>query len=199
MLSQLPVLQKFVRQLQKIPYVASKNVYRVALYFLTCESSSVDLFCKTLSDARNSLKYCKVCNNWVENSDLCTVCSSEKRDKNIICVVETWYDLIAIESAGGYLGVYHVLGGALSPLEGIGPEQLAVSSLLKRVEAGTSEIIFATNHTPEGQATASYIYTKIRKYSIKASQLASGVPIGSCIEQMDRVTIAKALLGRQPF
>ncbi len=200
MLSQLPGLQKLIRQLQRVPYVASKNIYRVASHFLTSDEKQVEAFCAAVLEAKKNIKPCSACFNWTEHNALCSICSSEKRDKRVLCVVESWHDLWAIENAGEYRGLYHVLGGALCPLEGIGPDTLTIKQLLARLSGGgIEEIIFATNPTPEGEATASYIYSKITKLPISVSRLASGVPIGSSLEYMDRVTISKALLGRRPF
>lgn len=205
MSAQLPGLQKLIRQLQRVPFLASKNIYRVASYFLTSDMQQVEAFCQAVLDAKKNIKPCVSCFNLTENKDLCDLCSSVKRDKRVMCVVESWHDLLAIENAGEYQGVYHVLGGALCPLEGIGPDTLTIKQLLNRLALGqTEELIFATNPTPEGEATASYIHAKINKnpelaHTVKISQLASGVPIGSSLEYMDRVTISKALLGRRPF
>jgi recombination protein RecR len=199
-LQKLPTLQKLINQLRHIPYLASKNVYRVALHFLNSNEQQIEQLCMALMAAKKAIKPCAVCFNWTEDCDICAICSQEKRKKQIICVVETWHDLIAIERAGGYLGVYHVLGGALCPLQGIGPENLQIDSLLKRVhEQEVSEIIFATNPTPEGEATASFISAKLDRQHLGVSKLASGVPTGSSLEYMDRVTIYKALSGRRPF
>jgi recombination protein RecR len=126
------------------------------------------------------------------------LCSSPGRDKTTICVVETWLDLQAIEKMGDFRGVYHVLGGALCPLEGIGPDNLSINALIKRITPDVRELIFATNPTPEGEATASFISSKIMM-PVAVSKLASGVPIGSSLEYMDRITIHKALSGRRPF
>lgn len=205
MISQLPGLQKLIRQLQRVPYLASKNIYRVASYFLTNDEKQVEAFCQAIIEAKKTIKPCTVCFNLTEHKELCVLCASDKRDKRIICVVESWHDLWAIENAGQYQGTYHVLGGALCPLEGIGPDHITINPLLARLATGEiDELIFATNPTPEGEATASYIHTKISKnpeiaHNLKVSQLASGVPTGSSLEYMDRVTISKALLGRRPF
>ena len=198
MFAQLPVLQKLIRQLQRVPYLASKNVYKVAAYFLTSDDKVIEQLCQTILEAKRVIQCCSICHNWTENTGLCSICSSEKRDKSVICVVETWLDLFAVEKAGGYNGVYHVLGGVLCPLDGIGPDNLNFETLLHRVNENTKEVIFATNPTPEGEATASLISSKI-KVPIHISKLASGVPTGSSLEYMDRVTIYKALLGRRPF
>lgn len=199
MFDQLPMFQKLIRQLQRVPYLASKNVYRVAIYFLTCDPKTLSQLCDVLLEAKRSIKLCIICFNWAEGKPECSICSSDKRDKSIICVVETWHDLFAIENAGHFRGVYHVLGGALCPLEGVGPDQLTINALITRLEGSVAEVIFATNPTPEGEATASFIWSKMNNRSVQVSKLASGVPIGSTLEYMDRVTIGKALLGRRPF
>ncbi len=195
----LPHLEKLVRQLQRVPYLASKNIYRVALYFLDAPQQEVEQLCDVIVNAKKHIKKCIVCCNFTESQSLCFFCSNKKRDQSNICIVETWHDLIAIEKAGGYNGVYHILGGALCPLEGVGVDDLSIDLFLKRIEKSPpNEIIFATNPTPEGEATASYIASKIQ-VSCVVSKLASGVPIGSSIDAMDRVTVYKALMGRRPF
>ena len=200
MFQQLPSIQRLIRQLQKIPYLASKNVYRVALFLIKSDQKFIDLLCKILLETKAATKLCLICENLTETNNICTICRDPKRDKSTICVVETWHDLFAIERAGEYQGVYHILGGALCPLEGIGPDELSISSLLKRLnDKNMTEIIFATNPTPEGEATASYIVSKIKKIHTRISKLASGVPIGSNLEFIDRITISKALSGRQSF
>ena len=123
--------------------------------------AQVEQFCKMLLDACAAIKPCAVCFNWAEGAALCLICSSPSRDQALICVVENWSDVTALENAGGFKGVYHVLGGALCPLEGIGPDKLRIKELLKRLQQGTREVILATNQTPEGEATASFIASKI--------------------------------------
>ncbi len=201
MFQNLPSLQKLLKQLQKVPFLASKNIYRVAAHFLSSQQRDVEQFCQVLLEAKKNIKNCSICFNWTESGAICEICTSEKRDKSIICVVETWHDLIAIEKVGSFQGGYHVLGGVLCPLEGIGQEDLNINSFLKRVDHRIKEIIFATNPTPEGEATASFIFSKLaeKNLNISISKLASGVPIGSSLEYMDRVTIHKALSGRRPF
>ncbi len=206
MFKELPSLQKLIRQLQKVPYLATKNIYRVALHFVNSKQEDLDLLCATILQAKKDVKVCSACFNLTQENDLCPICSSTNRDKSVICVLETWHDLFAIERAGGYQGVYHILGGSLCPLEGIGPEELNIDPLLKRIDQSVKEVIFATNSTPEGEATASFISAKLEdlrsssdKIDFEISRLASGVPIGSSLEYMDRVTIYKALSGRRPF
>jgi len=199
MFTQLPSFQRLVKHLQRMPYLASKNVYKVAIYFLTSDQKTVEQLCATILEAKKALKPCLSCFNWTEGTELCTICSSTRRERNVICVVETWYDLFAVENAGEYHGLYHVLGGSLCPLEGIGPDQLTIKHLVKRIDDSVEEVIFATNPTPEGEATASFISSKLQSSHVRLSRLASGVPVGSSLEFMDRVTISKAMLGRRPF
>jgi recombination protein RecR len=200
MFPDLHAFQRLIRQLQRVPFLASKNVYRVAIYFLMNDKKEIEQFCNTLLEAKNKIAFCQICFNLTEQTELCSICLSSKREKGTICVVETLHDLFAIENCGGYNGVYHVLGGSLCPLEGVGPDSLTIQPLVKRLQdAQVKELIFATNPTPEGEATASYIFSKIKLLSIKVSRLASGVPIGSNLGYMDRVTISKALSGRRPF
>jgi recombination protein RecR len=200
MIGHLPTFQKLIRQLQRVPYLASKNVYKVAHYLLKQDDNAIAQLCNTIIEAKQNIRHCERCFNFTEGAALCTFCESPKRIKTIMCVVETWHDLHAIENAGEFHGVYHILGGALSPLEGIGAHQLTIQALLHRLEnENITEIIFATNPTPEGEATASYISSKINPAILIISRLASGVPIGGALEYMDRLTISKALLGRRPF
>jgi recombination protein RecR len=200
MLHELPTLSHLLKVLQQVPYLASKNLYRVAAHFLEMEPQQVAQFCATLEAAKKKLKKCVVCFYWQEVSQDCMFCSSSKRDQAIVCVVETWQEILAIEQTKGYAGVYHVLGGSLSPLEGIGPEDLTIDSLVMRAENGiVKELILATNQTPEGEATATYIARKLKGKNVVISCLARGLPVGSSLEGMDRLTVFKALSERRPF
>jgi len=196
----LPILKNLIQQLQRVPYLASKNIYKIAFYFLSKDEKTLENLCRSILEAKKKIKNCKTCFNWVESGDVCSICLSGRRDKNSICVVETWHDLIAIENTANYNGLYHILGGSLCPLEGIGPSQLTIDKFMDRLKNFSGEIILATNPTPEGEATASFISSKIDKNEkISVSRLASGIPIGSTLEFMDKVTIHKALSGRRPF
>jgi recombination protein RecR len=200
MLHDLPSLAQLLQRLQKVPYLASKNIYRVAEHFLHMDEKEIELFCALLLQAKSKLVRCDVCFSWREKDRTCSLCSSIKRDQQIICVVETWQELLAIEKTGGYLGAYHVLGGVICPLEGVGPEDLTIAQLLERVVTiGAKEIILACNQTPEGEATAAYIASKLKPQGILVSCLARGVPVGSSLESIDRVTVYKALCERRPF
>lgn len=198
-MDQSPTLTQLIKQLQRVPYLASKNIFRVAEHFLRLDEQSLQLFCKVLMDLKTEITKCIICWTWKERNQECLYCTAPKRDKRIICVVESWYDLIALEKAGGYYGVYHVLGGAICPLDGIGPDDLTIKQLIERVDEQCIELIFAFNQTPEGEATAAYIASKLKQKNVKISCLARGLPVGSSLEAMDRLTIFKALSERRPF
>jgi len=199
MLDDLPSLIRLLRGLQQIPYLASKNIYRVASHFLNMDKKQLDQFCAMLCDVRANITNCSTCFALHEKDRTCSYCSSLKRDNTIICVVETWQELLTIEKTGGYSGVYHVLGGVICPLDGVGPEDLTINQLVKRIDNNVKELILATNQTPEGEATASYIASKLKATSVQISCLARGIPVGSSLEYMDRLTVYKALSERRPF
>lgn len=200
MVEELPTLAHLLKVLQQVPYLASKNLYRVAAHFLEMQPQQVSQFCAVLESAKKKLQKCTTCFYWQEIGALCVFCSSTKRDQAIVCVVETWQEILAIEKTKGFVGVYHVLGGSISPLEGIGPEDLTITALIDRVSKGSiKEIILATNQTPEGEATATYIARKLKDKNIEISCLARGLPVGSSLEGMDRLTVFKALSERRRF
>ncbi len=200
MLDELPALVQLLKVLQQVPYLASKNLYRVASHFLHMKQERVEEFCTILLDAQKKLTKCATCFYWQETGQSCIFCSSAKRDQLTVCVLETWQEILAIEKTKGYLGVYHVLGGAICPLDGVGPEDLAIAPLIERVDKqGVKEIILATNQTPEGEATAAFIARKLKEKKVIISRLARGLPVGSSLEAMDRLTVYKALSERRPF
>lgn len=200
MLEELPTLAYLLKVLQQVPYLASKNLYRVAAHFLEMQPQQLAQFCAALEAAKERLKKCEICFYWQETSAACVFCSSPKRDQTIICVVETWQEILTIEKTKGHFGLYHVLGGSISPLEGIGVEDLTIDQLLVRAANGiVKELILATNQTPEGEATATYIARKLKGKNIIISCLARGLPVGSSLEGMDRLTVFKALSERRPF
>ncbi len=199
MIEQSPSLLALLKQLQRVPYLASKNLFVVAQHFLDLDEQATEQFCRVLMNLKQYVEKCTECYSWKEKDKGCSYCTAPKRDKQVICVVENWRDLIALDKTGGYLGVYHVLGGALCPLDGIGPDELTIKQLVARVEKGCSELIFAFNQTPEGEATASYIAMKLKGKNVRISCLARGLPVGSSLEAMDRLTIYKALSERRPF
>lgn len=200
MIDKLPSLARLIQQLQQMPYLASKNLYRFTNHVLNMDESRVKLLCDTILAAKQRIMPCPTCYAWQEKDKPCLFCGSPKRDQNLVCVVQTWQDLMAIEQTSGYHGVYHVLGGVIYPLEGVGPEDLTIEPLVTRVQGSTiTEIILATNQTPEGEATAAYIARKLKPTGVKVSCLARGVPVGSSLEYMDRLTVMKALSERRIF
>lgn len=199
MIHQLPTLQGAVKQLQQVPFLASKNLYRVLSHFLEMDQAKLDAFCAALQAAKKKLIPCSRCYVWKESDQKCLFCDNEKRDKSTICVVESWQELLAIERTEGYKGLYHVLGGNICPLEGVGPEDLTIVPLVNRADNTVQEIILAMNQTPEGEATSAYIVQKLAQKNIKISCLAKGVPVGSTLEFIDRLTMFKALTERRPF
>ena len=198
MVDKLPTLKSLISNIHRIPYLASRNVYRVATHFLDMDDAQLEQFCAVLLQAKKRLVKCSVCYAWCEQGQGCQFCDESSRNKQLVCVVETWHDLVSIEKSGGYRGVYHVLGGAICPLEGVGPDDLSIEALIKRVP-DIAEIVLATNQTTEGEATRAYIAHKLRGASVKLTCLAQGVPMGSSLEFMDRVTVGKALLERKSF
>ncbi len=200
MLNEVPTLMQLIKNLQRVPYLASRNVYQVAEYFLRMKPEQLEHFCAILRDAKQKVVPCKICFAWQEQNRSCMFCDSPKRDQSMVCVVETWQELLSIEKTNGYGGVFHVLGGVICPLDGVGPEDLTIKQLVKRVNSGTvKEIIFATNQSPEGEATAAFIASKLKNTSVLLSCLARGLPVGSTLNAMDRVTVYKALSERRPF
>lgn len=200
MIDQLNSLTQLLKQLQQVPYVASKNIYRVAHYFLEMNDERLRQFFAAVQEAHNNLEKCVTCWAWKERAYGCVFCSATTRDQKTICVVETWHDLYAIEKTSGYTGVYHVLGGVICPLEGIGPENLTINALLARLtQSPCNEIILAMNQTPEGEATSAFIARKLHDKGCKVTCLARGIPVGSSLESMDRLTVFKALAERRLF
>lgn len=199
-MEQLPSLQNFLKYLQQVPYLASKNLYRVAHHFLEMPHDRRVQFIAALQYACEQTQQCETCCSWREKERGCYWCTNARRNQRIVCVVETWHDLCAIERAGGYQGAFHVLGGVISPLEGLGPEDLSIDALVKRVSQGTvEEIILATNPTLEGEATAIFIFRKLKEFGVRFTCLSRGLPTGSLMESMDRLTVGKAVAERRVF
>ena len=200
MLHELPTITQLIKVLQQVPYLASKNVYRVTDHFLNLDVQKMEQFCAALLQAKQRIIKCEICFCWREKDSKCYFCSSSKRDQHIVCIVETWQELLAIEQTKGFTGVYHVLGGVIYPLEGIGPEDLTIEQLVTRSKKDEiKEIILALSQTPEGEATAAYIATKLKDTNVQITCLARGLPVGSTLGAMDRLTVFKALSERRPF
>lgn len=199
MIDTLPTLAQLLKQLQQVPYVASRHIYRVAHHFLEMDEARLQQFCAVLQSLKQNLVKCGTCWTWKEGNGACLFCENPKRAQQIICVVETWYDLWAIERTASFHGVYHVLCGAICPLDGIGPEDLTIDSLVHRAQQGCDEIILALNQTPEGEATSAFIARKLENKPIKITCLARGIPVGSALESLDRLTVHKAMSERRLF
>lgn len=201
MIEKVPALARLCKELQRVPYLASKNLYRVVTHFLTESPERIQALCQTLQVTRDTVMRCSTCCVWKEKEHPCVFCDDTKRDHAVVCVVETWQELIAIEKTEGFKGLFHVLGGVICPLEGIGSDDLSIGLLITRVDQHPEieEIILATNQTPEGEATAAFIARKLKDKQIKVSCLARGIPVGSHLETMDKLTVYKALSERRPF
>lgn len=190
-------LARLIDEFSKMPGIGPKTAQRLAFYILKNSSERVASLAKAILEAKEKVKHCSICGN-ITDQEICEICQNINRDKSIICVVEKVRDLIAIENTGEYKGLYHVLEGAISPLDGIEPENLKIDSLLKRLKTEKiKEIILATNPNIEGEVTASYLNKLIEPLNIKVTRIAYGVPIGGSLEFADEVTLTQALMGRQ--
>lgn len=190
-------LQKLTEQFERMPGIGRKTAQRLSFYVLSLPKEEAKKISAAIDDAVEKIHRCALCCNLTED-ELCPICSNDLRDKTTVCVVEDSQDLLAVEKTGTYKGVYHVLHGAISPLDGIGPDQLTVRELLSRVaENNINEVILATNSDIEGEATAMYIAKLLKPFNIKTTRLAFGIPVGSDLQYADGVTLSKALEGRQ--
>jgi len=193
-----PAIEALKAALKALPSVGPKNAQRMAFHLLERDRDGAKQIADALNHALEHVTSCRRCNTFCE-AELCQICSSDKRDRNLLCVVETPADLQAIEQVGTYQGVYFVLMGRLSPLEGIGPDQLAFKRLAELIShSDIDEVVIATNITPEGDATAEYTQQIVAPYDIKVSRLARGVPVGGELEYMDQKTLAAAFRDRRP-
>lgn len=196
-------IERLAENFRRLPGVGKKSAYRMAFAVLGFSDEEIADFSDALFDAKRKITRCKICCN-ISDSEICPDCENEKRKKNLICVVEDPKDVIAIERVSEYDGVFHVLHGCISPLDGIGPEKLTINSLLSRINSllcefnsADIEAVLATNSTVEGEATAMYISKLIKPLGVKVTRLASGIPIGGDLEYTDNITISRALEGRR--
>ncbi|MBD3181291.1 recombination protein RecR [Candidatus Poribacteria bacterium] len=190
-------LEKLISELQKLPSVGSKTAQRIALHILRMSEEDAKILGRTISEIKDRIVYCSTCGS-IADKDPCRICSDPRRNQKLICVVEETDDVLALEKTGMFKGVYHVLMGALSPLYGVGPEDLRIPQLFQRLNnRDVEEIILATNPNSSGQATAIYLQNKIKPMGIKITQLAYGLPMGGDIDYVDEVTLSKALEGRR--
>ncbi len=189
-------IEKLVEEFEKLPSIGHKTAVRLAFHILNSPLEEAEKFANAVIEARKNLKYCSICNN-ITDVDPCPICANSKRDKETICVVEDVRDIVPIERTHEYNGVYHVLHGVISPVNGIGPNDIKIKELITRIGSGeVKELILATNPNVEGEATAMYISKLVKPFQLKVSRIAHGIPIGGDLEYTDEVTLAKALENR---
>ncbi len=192
-----PSIEKLIESFERLPSIGHKTAVRLAFHMLDLSKEETDEFINSIINAKEKLKYCSNCYN-ISDTDPCPICSSPKRDNSIICVVEDVRDVMAMERTHEFKGVYHVLHGTISPMNGIGPEDIKIKELLNRIaDNDIKEIIIATNPRVEGEATAIYISKIIKPLGIKVTRIAHGIPVGGDLEYTDEVTLSKALEGRR--
>ena len=189
-------LLRLIEELQRLPGIGPKGAQRLAFHVLKTPREQTDRLVTALRDVKEQVTYCSVCNN-ITDVDPCAFCSNSGRDPHVICVVEEPQNVAAIEKTREFKGMYHVLMGALSPLQGVGPDDLKIKGLLSRISGGVSEVILATNPNVEGEATAIYLARLLKPLGVKVTRIAMGVPVGSDLEYADEVTMHKAMEGRR--
>ena len=192
-----PSIEKLIESFEKLPSIGHKTAVRLAFYLLNSTEEETNEFVSSIIDAKKNLRYCSKCYN-ISDTDPCNICSNPRRDNSIICVVEDVKDIIAMERTHEFKGLYHVLHGSISPMNGIGPDDIKIKELLARLQDGVvKEIILATNPRVEGEATAMYLSKLIKPLGIKVTRIARGIPIGGDLEYTDEVTLTQALEGRR--
>ncbi len=193
------LLEEAVNELSKLPGIGRKSALRLALHLLKRNSMEVEFFGNSIIQMRNNIKHCTKCYN-ISDTDICEICASKKRNSSIICVVEDIRDVMAIENTSQFTGLYHVLGGIISPMDGIGPQDLHIDPLIERVKNDdTNEVIMALSTTIEGDTTNFYIYKKLKDLNIEITTIARGVSIGDELEYADEITLGRSILNRTPY
>ena len=192
-------MERAVESFSQLPGVGRKTALRLVLHLLRQPLEDVDSFTDAVTHVRHDVKYCKVCHN-ISDTDICSICSDPRRDGSVVCVVENIQDVMAIENTQQYHGLYHVLGGIISPMDGIGPHDLSIDSLVERVDTGeVKEVILALASTMEGDTTNFYISRKLKDKDVKLSIIARGISVGDELEYTDEVTLGRSILNRTPF
>ncbi len=192
-----PALQKLLDELERLPGIGSKSAQRIAYWMMNTDRATVMRLAEAIAEVKDTVHFCSRCFNYAEG-DLCEICQSDKRDTSLICVVSEPRDIAAIERTGAFDGVYHVLGGELSPMEGIGPDELHVADLLRRLASeDVREIVLATNPNVEGETTAAYIARLVKPLGLTVTRLASGMPVGGELDFVDEVTLGRAIEARR--
>jgi len=193
------LLEKAVNEMAQLPGIGKRTALRLVLHLLKQPTEQTQYLSQALITMREEIKFCKSCHN-ISDVDLCEICNNPMRNHKIICIVEDVRDVMAIENTNQFKGIYHVLGGKISPIEGIGPSQLTISSLVDKVTLGeTEELIFALSSTMEGDTTNFYIFKQIKDFSVKTSTIARGIAVGDELEYADEVTLGRSILNRVPF
>jgi len=193
------LIETAVNEISKLPGIGKRTALRLVLFLLRQPSDQSNDLSKAISEMRSNVNFCNNCHN-ICDTDLCDICSNPNRDKSVICIVEDIRDVMAIENTSSYKGLYHVLGGKISPLDGIGPNELNITSLIDKIDkGGINEIIFALGSTMEGDTTNFYIYKLIKQYNIITSTIARGISIGDDLEYTDEITLARSITNRIPF
>ena len=195
-MTRLDPLARLIEQFQRLPGIGAKSAQRLAFHVLKTPREDVDRLCDAMREVKERVTYCSVCNN-ITDQDPCYFCTHDGRDRRLICVVEQPENVVAVERTRDFRGVYHVLMGALSPLHGVGPDDLKIKGLLARVAEGADEVILATNPNVEGEATAIYLARLLKPLGVKVTRIAMGVPVGGDLEYADEVTMHKAMEGRR--
>jgi recombination protein RecR len=193
------LVESAVNELARLPGIGRKTALRLTLHLLRQDLAQVEALGNAIISMRQDIKYCKLCHT-ISDGDLCEVCANPKRDQSIICVVEDVRNMMAVENTGQYTGVYHVLGGIISPMEGVGPNDLNIASLLSRVATNeVKEVIMALSTTVEGDTTNFYLYRKLKDYKLLVSSIARGIAIGDELEYTDEITLGRSILNRLPY
>ncbi|SDD78765.1 DNA replication and repair protein RecR [Mucilaginibacter pineti] len=193
------LLENAVAEFAKLPGVGQKTALRLVLHLLNQDKQEVERFSTTISKLRNEIQFCAVCHN-ISDSSKCEICTSHKRDHSLICVVEDTRDVMAIENTNQYNGVYHVLGGLISPMDGVGPSDLQVDTLVERLKLNeTKEIIFALSATMEGDTTLFYLHKRVKNFNIPVSTIARGIAFGGELEYVDEITLGRSIATRVPY
>ncbi|MGL5272491.1 MAG: recombination mediator RecR [Phocaeicola sp.] len=193
------LLEKAVGEFAKLPGIGRKTAMRLVLHLLRQEVSAVESFGGSIITLKREVKYCKLCHN-ISDTEVCRICANPVRDRSTVCVVETIRDVMAVEGTQQYRGLYHVLGGVISPMDGIGPSDLEINSLIERVKEGeVKEIILALSSTMEGDTTNFFISRKLTEYDVKLSVIARGISIGDELEYTDEITLGRSIVNRTPF
>lgn len=193
------LLENAVNEFASLPGIGRKTAFRLVMNLLRRNADDVKRFGESIIKLHEEIHYCKICHN-ISDTEICNICNDDKRDKSVVCVVENIQDVMAIENTRQFQGIYHVLGGIISPIEGIGPADLKIDSLEEKVkEGGISEVIFALSTTMEGDTTNYYLYKKLSKYNISLTTLARGVAVGDELEYTDEITLGRAINNRNPY